>query len=342
MLGAVSNFLVSHQRPVAKQPEVAFGCAVEWNRHCQKNFCRTYARCLHGDIASLLSPCGNHLLQEAQCVTHNRKCEVQLRPVDNFISLDIAGVFFLLPNLFLKSLLLPRPIFEGAPCVCWSMMGSRTEEEHAAYVSHVQWQKQRRLAATAMIIFENVPEFNMSILDESFPRDRYQIHSVKIDPRLFGLPVARPRLYALILDSHQVRWEFAGTLGDFVQNLTCQIAMPMECFFWQSLPPVDLSAAKAKNLEFYEADERSGLLVDLSQYKQNNRGRSELKDGSLMTLTTNSGNIFHRDSCSKKHGNRRGKKFIVACYFYSKTHFMCLLWKIRSSVFLFQCLTFLM
>lgn len=36
--------------------------------------------------------------------------------------------------------------------------------------------------------------------------------------------------------------------------------------------------------------------VDLQQYPRNGRGRSENKDGSLPTLTTNSGSIYSQES----------------------------------------------
>lgn len=53
--------------------------------------------------------------------------------------------------------------------------------------------------------------------------------------------------------------------------------------------------SKERNLHAYRMLDKQIMFPDLSQYAANGRGRGELADGSLMTLTTNSSKIYSED-----------------------------------------------
>jgi len=53
--------------------------------------------------------------------------------------------------------------------------------------------------------------------------------------------------------------------------------------------------SKDRNLREYRMLDKKITFPDLSQYARNGRGRGELADGSLMTLTTNSSKIYSED-----------------------------------------------
>ena len=55
------------------------------------------------------------------------------------------------------------------------------------------------------------------------------------------------------------------------------------------------ASSKERNLHEYRVLGKKILFPDLSQYAANGRGRGELADGSLMTLTTNSSRIYSED-----------------------------------------------
>ena len=58
-------------------------------------------------------------------------------------------------------------------------------------------------------------------------------------------------------------------------------------------------ASQEKNRQAYHNLPKKVKFPDLCQYAANGRGRGELRDGSMMTLTTNSAKIFSEDWASK-------------------------------------------
>lgn len=178
--------------------------------------------------------------------------------------------------------------------MAWSKMGKQRKSEDKVFEFHQAWATQRKLAKTAITVFENVPEYEIEILRKEFAAPRFQLMAVTIDPRLLGQGVARPRVFALILDTLQVRWTCASSFHEVVQMMRMRTTLGAKDYFWMSCGADKLTVAQRDNLKAYE-ENGCGTFCDLNQYAKNGRGRCELVDGCLMTLTTNSSNIYNRD-----------------------------------------------
>lgn len=115
------------------------------------------------------------------------------------------------------------------------------------------------------------------------------------------------QLYLLAFRNDVLQWASDLTLDDFVAMMSSECVMSARNLFWMSAPEKELTNAEAKNLEAHR-QLKDFSFPDLSQYAKNSRARGELKDGCLMTLTTNCSKIF-----SEEHGRfMQGKELLTA------------------------------
>ncbi|CAK9021657.1 unnamed protein product [Durusdinium trenchii] len=154
-------------------------------------------------------------------------------------------------------------------------MGLRKKEADVKHRVHEHYYSHAKESADIHII-ENVTEYQLQdYVDLHFGNVGWDSRIVKLDPRCFGYGCARPRIYGII-------WNVAY-MGQWNPDF----------------PFLEvLSALQEANLKDYCTDfPRNGWKVcDLNQMVRNSRGRTECKDGSLMTLTTNSGSLFSKAS----------------------------------------------
>jgi len=100
----------------------------------------------------------------------------------------------------------------GPPCNPWSKRGARSGNEHTDAFAHVIWAKIVVQGPYDIVIFENVedPEL-INNLHKHFS-EHFDIHVSVASAVKFGYPVARKRLYALMLRKGKCSWKSAFSL----------------------------------------------------------------------------------------------------------------------------------
>ena len=91
-------------------------------------------------------------------------------------------------------------------------------------------------------LIENVTEYEVDIIQGKLGPN-FEVKGVRLDPRVFGLPTARPRLYALAFNKNHVQWVEGFDLMEFIDALTSQVALTASCYWWSQEPPSKLTDA---------------------------------------------------------------------------------------------------
>ncbi len=91
-------------------------------------------------------------------------------------------------------------------------------------------------------LIENVPEYAVEIIQQQLGPN-FEVKGVRLDPRVFGLPAARPRLYALAFDKRHVQWVEGFDLMQFIDALTSQVALTASSYWWSEGLPSKLTPA---------------------------------------------------------------------------------------------------
>ena len=110
-----------------------------------------------------------------------------------------------------------------------------------------------------------------------------------LDPRDFGLPIGRPRIY-LVLTGERVKWRTDTSLADLLALLGCHVVMDSLRFFERPCPASlrKLSVSEEQRLGATIATARGSkaAVIDVSQSEK--RPICSLLDGSLPTFRTTS------------------------------------------------------
>eukprot|EP00435_Cladocopium_sp_Y103_P022441 s2836_g5.t1 len=185
-------------------------------------------------------------------------------------------------------------------------MGSRLErndpsiETHDAYYDNVASEQD-------VNIVENVPEYEKEVKRvKASLGPGWNVLAVKLDPRVFGLGVARARIYIVAIRTSKLRWKPKFSMQEFIDALTSQVCLVATDYWWKNLPPQILSPSDETWLHFFIAERNlkeyqksrycDKKIADLSQLARNNRARGETKDNALCTLTTNSAKLYSKAS----------------------------------------------
>lgn len=246
---------------------VRLGSSCEVSTTCQTVLAQTYNHCNYPDIMDIQlgATCGNY------CSTHGKFCKPQ-KKTNTRINVNCAG-----------------PV-----CVAFSLMGRRRKEQDISFRTHEKYYQEYGKSNSVLIV-ENVTEYSEEIVAARLGPS-WRIQATRLDPRIFGMGVSRPRLYMICYDSDHVRWDADFTLNEFVTALAAKPVLTARDYFWEKVPKKRLTNAEEQNLMAYRAlDSKRYNIVDVTQYAKNGRPRGQLKDGSLMTLTTNCGKFFSED-----------------------------------------------
>lgn len=127
------------------------------------------------------------------------------------------------------------------------MMGRRAKEMGPSAVVHAAFYKHMRESDTSLLIVENVPEYEERIVRNSLVvsgmASKWELLSVRLDPRILGLGCARARVFIVAYRSDRLRWVAPWTLQDFVGCLSSKVHMTAKDYFWMDLPKAKLSAS---------------------------------------------------------------------------------------------------
>ena len=139
----------------------------------------------------------------------------------------------------------------------------------------------------------------MWILMRNLTCERWQIQAAILDPRLFGVRLGRPRLYALITHRETAVWNTSKKLHILVEGLAAFPVMDASCFFHDPDPAAHRPLTSGERKRKRQYSELPGThrlhkadVWDLSQSTK--RPRGSLRDTSLPTFTTSSNCLMSR------------------------------------------------
>lgn len=121
-------------------------------------------------------------------------------------------------------------------------MGLKTKEAHPQFASHESYYEQYKKVSDIMIV-ENVVEYGSAITKERLGPER-EVQSLCVDPRNFGLGVARARIYMLCWNTKRVRWDSPLTLAELLDAVASRRVLTAKNYFWQRRPCSLLSDAE--------------------------------------------------------------------------------------------------
>ncbi|CAK9112300.1 PABC domain-containing protein, partial [Durusdinium trenchii] len=267
---AVRSFLANSRTTRMSKSHVVLKHTCEINPDCQEVLAQTYGNCNFSDILSL-----DLTRQTFYCTTHKKMCNVPQRT-------DAS-----------------RPV-----CIFFSAMGLRQGTNTVGFATH-QAYYERVAPHQDVIIVENVPEYQENTVMGCLPGGNrvWRMKSIRLDPRVLGLPTARARVFMIIYKYNKVQWNPKFHLETLTEHLCSQVVMSAESYFWKKVSiPKQLSEAEERNLRDYHKLCPGLMVMDLSQYPKNGRGRGNTVDGCMCTLTTSSGRIYGEAKHRVLHG----------------------------------------
>eukprot|EP00435_Cladocopium_sp_Y103_P026039 s1099_g6.t1 len=124
-------------------------------------------------------------------------------------------------------------------------MGNKEKENGAQHHTHVAYYKHVRESEASVAVIENVPEYEEKVVKKELGKG-WDLASVRLDPRCFGLACARARVFMLCWRTDKVRWVSPFTLKSFVGVLLSRVVMNAGDYFFMDLPKVKLTFDVAK------------------------------------------------------------------------------------------------
>ncbi|CAK9061767.1 unnamed protein product, partial [Durusdinium trenchii] len=238
---AAKDFL---QTTNSRTKNVVFTSTCECDRACQQVLKHTYGACNWPDITQL-----DASKPTAFCTTHEKNCRIHIAAPKRL-----------------------RVTVAGPVCISFSLMGKKEGVSSPAFKTHEGFYRQAPLMADVLIL-ENVTEYSPELVQSQLGKS-WTLQHCKIDPRLFGLPAARARIYLIAYKHDIVSWRQEVSLELVLGALASRVVRDAGMYTWMSLPPMTLSAAQERNLKEYDQDVRleGKRFPDLNQLARNGRG----------------------------------------------------------------------
>ena len=127
-------------------------------------------------------------------------------------------------------------------------MGNRGLEKDPCMKTHKKHYKEFKKFSKLLII-ENVSEYSVPLVEEELG-ELWTLKVTRLDPRLFGLPVARARLYIIAFRNDELQWVSDLTLDDFVAMLSSECVMSARNLFWMTTQEKELTTAEVTKLQY--------------------------------------------------------------------------------------------
>ena len=187
----------------------------------------------------------------------------------------------------------------GPPCPPWSRMGKRRRESDRRHAPHQVWIAYLRKRRPHVIVIEEVDSYDPEIIAENFPSAEWDVRVCILDPRIFGIPMARRRIYAIVTLRDATYWNTTLPLHKLMQKLTSQRVASADVFWDEAdiaafREPTASEKTHHAEYETFPLHHRlaHAAVWDLAQGGQ--RPRGSCVDGALPTLTTHCGSMYHR------------------------------------------------
>ena len=152
-------------------------------------------------------------------------------------------------------------------------MGKREKAESVVYHTHRAYFKKYKKKVDLMLV-ENVTEYGQSHVQKELG-DEFGIQSTYLDPRVFGLGVARSRVFLLCWRKTCLRWVAPWSLNEFVSAFVAEPTLTARNYFWQRHPEAQLTPAEDTcwqlnlNQGFHSLDFLEELLTNQFQLNLN-------------------------------------------------------------------------
>ena len=130
----------------------------------------------------------------------------------------------------------------GPVCVSYSLMGKKLGEKDAAFLTHKAYYEQAPKVADVILV-ENVTEYPPETVSTHLGPE-FTLNFCKIDPRLFGLPASRARIFLIAYRHSVVRWRPNVSLDSVLGALVSRVVSTADMYFWMKLPKSILTAAQ--------------------------------------------------------------------------------------------------
>ncbi|CAK9068088.1 unnamed protein product [Durusdinium trenchii] len=113
-------------------------------------------------------------------------------------------------------------------------MGLRQGTNTVGFATH-QAYYERVAPHQDVIIVENVPEYQENTVMGCLPGGNrvWRMKSIRLDPRVLGLPTARARVFMIIYKYNKVQWNPKFHLETLTEHLCSQVVMSAESYFWK-------------------------------------------------------------------------------------------------------------
>ena len=93
----------------------------------------------------------------------------------------------------------------GPTCVDWSTLGSKYRWLGGSAITFIFWLREVMRNKNHIVVIENVEHFDYQVVTE-LVKELYSVEVFQMDPRDFGMPVSRRRLYVVLFLKSMVRW----------------------------------------------------------------------------------------------------------------------------------------
>ena len=121
-------------------------------------------------------------------------------------------------------------------------MGLMRGQSDPAFVTHEAYYEHVKKHCDAVLI-ENVVGYQPSIIRSKLGNE-FEVRSTTLDPRCFGIPAARTRLYAICWRKAKVIWRSDVDMNSILDILSSQVGGTYNIFWWKNLPPSSLTPAQ--------------------------------------------------------------------------------------------------
>lgn len=123
-------------------------------------------------------------------------------------------------------------------------MGLRGHETDPVYATHEQFYDLSSDDGTAVMLLENVPEYQMEEMVHSHMGPQWTVETACIDPRHFGMGCARPRRYGIAWDRTKVCWRKNMSFQAILLSMFAQPMMDALSYFTKKAQPATLTESE--------------------------------------------------------------------------------------------------
>ena len=142
--------------------------------------------------------------------------------------------------------LISMTLLLGPVCVAHSSMGKMLREQDPRFRTHTFYYACMRRLCDAVLL-ENVPGYRVEVAQSHLGPEWETRHAI-IDPRIFGVPCARTRLYIIAWKRSKLEWRQGADMSEIIDILARRVVTCAKACWWMDLPKSQLTKAQAESV----------------------------------------------------------------------------------------------